>query len=153
MVLFVDTNVILDFILNREPFFSEAKSFLLLCAKNEAVLAPHTVTNVFFITRKDFSQQERKAKLLEVLACMDVVPTGKPQIIKALKNEAIGDFEDALQLECARDINADFIVTRDPRHFSGSEIKTMTPKEFLEKHGRAFATDGGMKTLANEGGK
>ena len=142
MRVFVDTNVILDAMMEREPFCRDAEVFLMLCANRKTALAPHTVANAFFITRKIFSQQERKSKLLKILSYIDVVPIGKPQIIQALKNDVIGDFEDALQLECAREFNADFIVTRDPEHFSGSEIETMTPREFLEKHGRSFEATG-----------
>jgi len=73
--------------------------------------------------------------LLEILSYIDIVPIGRHQIIQALKNDAIGDFEDALQLECAREFNADFIVTRDPDNFAGSEIETIPPREFVEKYG------------------
>ncbi|MCL1909526.1 MAG: PIN domain-containing protein, partial [Kiritimatiellaeota bacterium] len=95
----------------------------------------HTITNVFYILRKDFSKQERKLQLLKILSYIDVVPIGKHQIVQALKNDDIGDFEDALQLECAREFNADYIVTRDPEHFKKSEIETISPAEFIAKHG------------------
>ena len=153
MKIFVDSNVILDVLEKREPFFQDSNAFLWLCTNRKAALAPHTLTNIFYKLQKRFSEAERKSMLLDVLSYMDVVQTGKPQIVKALHNDAIGDFEDGFQLECAREYKADFIVTRDLKPFANSGIKTLTPKEFLEKHGRAFAADGGMKTLANEGGK
>ena len=135
MRVFVDANVILDAILKREPFAKDSEGFLALCANRKAALAPHTVSNIFFILRKKFSEHERKSMLLEILSYIDIVPTGRHQIIQALKNDAIGDFEDALQLECAREFNADFIVTRDPGNFVGSEIETIPPREFVETYG------------------
>ena len=142
MRVFVDANVIFDVVLKREPFFQDSNTFLLLCAKRQASLAPHTVTNAFYTLQKELSEEEGKSMLLEILSFMDVVTIGKPQIIKALKNNAIGDFEDALQLECAREFGADCIVTRDPKYFVGSGIKTMSPRDFLEKHGRSFGAKG-----------
>jgi len=153
MRVFVDANVLLDVILKRELFYKESKEFLDLCSKRKTALAPHTVTNVFYQMREKFKEPDRKPILLEILSYMDVVTTGKHHIIKALSNGDIDDFEDAFQLECAREYNADCIVTRDFENFVGSEINTMTPGEFLKKHGREFAADDGMKTLANEGGK
>ena len=135
MRIFVDANVILDALLERKPFVDDSKAFLALCSKRKAALAPHTVTNPFYLLRKEFSKPERKAMLLGVLSYIDIVPTGRHQIIQALQNDAIDDFEDALQLECAKEFNADFIVTRDPEHFIKSEIETISPSEFVEKYG------------------
>ena len=135
MRIFVDANVILDVIMERQPFADDSRAFLALCSKRKAALAPHTVANIFFISRKKFSTRERKAILLGILSYIDIVPTGRHQIIQALQNDAIDDFEDALQLECAKEFNADFIVTRDPEHFIKSEIETISPSEFVEKYG------------------
>jgi len=135
MRVFVDANVILDVILKRKPFSVDSAAFLSLCEAHKTALAPHTVSNIFFITRKDFSERERKAMLLDILSYVDVVSTGRHQITQALKNDEIGDFEDALQLECAREFNADFIVTRDPKNFTGTTIETISPKDFVAKFG------------------
>ena len=135
MRIFVDTNVILDVIEEREPFYNDSRAFMLLCAELKSALAPHTITNIFFTLRKKFTQRERKKILLDLLPIMDVVIIGKYQIVNALKNQKIGDFEDALQLECAREFNAEYIVTRDPKHFKGSEIETISPAEFVKRHG------------------
>ena len=135
MRIFVDTNVVLDVIEKRKPFYDDSNAFFKLCAELKSALAPHSITNIFFTTRKIFSQPERKKILLGILNILDVVPIGKHQIVQALKNDDIGDFEDALQLECAREFNADYIVTRDPEHFKKSEIETISPAEFIAKHG------------------
>ena len=135
MRIFVDTNVILDVIQKREPFYDDSNAFVESCRKLKSALAPHSITNIFFAIRKDFSQSERKIILLSLLDFIDVVIIGKHQIIKALLNSKIGDFEDALQLECAREFNADYIVTRDPKHFKGSEIETISPSEFVKRYG------------------
>jgi predicted nucleic acid-binding protein len=85
--------------------------------------------------RNDYDTHERKQILLDILEFIDIVPTGKHQIVQALKNNEIDDFEDALQLECAYEFNADCIVTRDLHGFSTSKIETLTPADFVERFG------------------
>jgi predicted nucleic acid-binding protein len=88
--------------------------------------------NIFFITRKEYTPKERKRILLGILDYMDIVPTGKHQIVQALKNENIDDFEDALQIECAKEFNADYIVTRNISDFSSSGIEAILPIDFIK---------------------
>ena len=113
---------------NRQEFLRFAET-----ENKKSALAPHTISNIFFITRKDYTAKERKSMLLEILKYIDIVPTGKYQIVQALKNDEIDDFEDALQLECAREFNADFIVSRDVAGFTNTDIEVITPKEFIKR--------------------
>jgi len=133
MRVFIDANIIIDVLLNRQEFYEDASNVLRICEKKKPALAPHTISNIFFITRKDYTPKERKTMLLEILEYIDIVPMGKYQIVQALKNENIDDFEDALQLECAKEFNADFIVSRDINGFSNADIEVITPKEFVKK--------------------
>jgi predicted nucleic acid-binding protein len=135
MRIFVDANIILDVLLEREDFFEESKEVMALCKLQKSALAPHTISNIFFITRKDFTAKERKEILLNILEYINIVPTGKYQVVQALKNDKIEDFEDALQLECAREFNADFIVSRDTDGFANTDIEVITPLEFVKKFG------------------
>lgn len=52
----------------------------------------------------------------------------------ALINEGFNDFEDCLQAECAKEEEADYIITRNPSDFTNSMIKVMEPKDFLNKY-------------------
>ena len=133
MRIFIDANIIIDVLLVREGFCDESSAVLSICERHKSALAPHTISNIFFITRKDYSAKERKLMLLEILEYIDVVATGKHQITQALKNETIDDFEDALQLECAKEFNADYIVTRDRNAFKEADIEMLSPKEFIQK--------------------
>jgi predicted nucleic acid-binding protein len=132
MRIFVDANVVIDVIQLREPFFSESAEVLSICREQNSALAPHTISNIFFITRHDFPAKERKKILRDILEFMDLVPTGKFQVTQALNNDDIDDFEDALQLECAKEFNATHIVTRDFKDFANSEIPVLSPAEFIK---------------------
>lgn len=133
MRIFIDVNIVLDVLLKRESFFENSAKVMAICKTKKSALAPHTISNIFFITRKEYTSKERKTILLEILEYMDIVPTGKHQITQALKNDEIDDFEDALQIECAKEFNADYIVTRNIPDFSGSGIEALSPTDFIKK--------------------
>jgi len=133
MRIFIDTNIVLDVLLKRTEFIEESAKVLAICKSKKSALAPHTISNVFFITRKEYTAKERKKILLDILEYIDIVPTGKHQVVQALKNDDIDDFEDALQLECAKEFNADYIVTRDLPGFANTEIAVISPDEFIKK--------------------
>jgi len=133
MRVFIDANIIIDVLLEREGFCEESSIVLSICEQHKSALAPHTISNIFFITRKDYSAKERKTMLLEILEYIDIVAIGKYQITQALKNETIDDFEDALQLECAKEFNANYIVTRDRNAFKDTKIEILSPSEFIKQ--------------------
>jgi len=132
MRIFIDANIVLDVLLKRTEFIEESAKVLAICKSKKSALAPHTISNVFFITRKEYTAKERKKILLDILEYIDIVPTGKHQVVQALKNDDIDDFEDALQLECAKEFNADYIVTRDLPGFANKEIAVISPDEFIK---------------------
>jgi predicted nucleic acid-binding protein len=135
MVLLIDTNVILDHLISRQPFMDASSKVLCLCfdKKYTGYIAAHSITNVFYIIRKHFSASKRKEILLGLCDFIEVVGIQKKQIIDALINEKLDDFEDSLQIECAREINADYIITRNISDFSTSPIPAILPEELLQK--------------------
>jgi predicted nucleic acid-binding protein len=135
MVLLIDTNIILDYLLTRQPFLDNADKVWNLCLQQKCngYIAAHSVTNIFFILRKDFSASKRKKMLIELCEFIEVAGIQKKQIINALVNEDFDDLEDRLQVECARMVNADYIVTRDITDFPASPIPAILPEDFLLK--------------------
>ncbi len=135
MVLLIDTNVILDHLISRQPFMDAASSILRLCFEQKCAgyVAAHSITNIFYITRKYFSISKRKKMLIELCEFIDVVGIQKEQVVDALLNEYFDDLEDGLQIECACTIHADFIVTRNLADFSASPIPAILPEDFLQK--------------------
>lgn len=135
MVILIDTNIIIDALADREPYATDAKQIMEKCATREitGVLAAHSIPNLFYILRKEFSQEERRYLLKNLCKIFQVSELNEKRIIAALENEMFSDFEDGLQEECAVASMADYIVTRNPSDFKHSRIKVILPNEFLRK--------------------
>jgi len=134
MVILIDTNIILDHLISRQPFMDNSNKILTLCfqQKCDGYIAAHTIPNIFYILRKQFSESERKKMLIELCEFIEVAGIHKSQVINALTNENFKDLEDCLQVECAKLIHADYILTRNIDDFSFSSIPAILPEKFLE---------------------
>ncbi len=132
--ILIDTNILLDYLLEREPFFGDAKEVILSCAdgKVKGCIAAHSIPNIFYILRKDYNAKERREVLLNLCKIFDVEGIDKAKLILALNNDVFSDFEDCLQTECAEAYGADYIVTRNVSDYSTSEVKAIEPKDYLE---------------------
>ena len=99
MVILVDTNIILDVIVSRKPFATESRKILELCARQEikGYIAFHSVSNIFFILRKMFSNKERRLLLLGILKVLNVTGASHEKVLSALEKKDFEDFEDCLQ--------------------------------------------------------
>lgn len=131
--ILIDTNVLLDYLLEREPFFEDAKKVILSCTdeKVKGCIAAHSISNMFFILRKDYNAKERREVLLNLCKIFDVEGIDKAKLISGLTNEDFSDFEDCLQMECAKSYEADCIVTRNVSDYVTSEVKAVMPKDYL----------------------
>lgn len=131
--ILIDTNVLLDYLLEREPFFEDAKEIVLSCVDGKAkgCIAAHSIPNMFFILRKDYNAKERREVLSNLCSIFDVEGIDKAKLLLGLANENFTDFEDCLQMECAKSYGADYIVTRNVSDYSVSEIKAIEPKDYL----------------------
>lgn len=134
MRVFIDTNILLDHLIGREPYFQSADKIIKLCAekKIQGYIAAHSITNMFYILRKDMSEKERREALLELCKILRVEGIDSVKIISGLKNKKFSDFEDCLQEECAAAIKADYIITRNKEDYAFSELQCSTAEEFLE---------------------
>lgn len=132
--ILIDTNVLLDYLLEREPFFEDAKKVILSCTdgKTSGCIAAHSISNMFFILRKDYNAKERREVLLNLCKIFDVEGIDKAKLISGLQNGNFSDFEDCLQMECAKSYGADYIVTRNVSDYATSEVKAITPQEYNE---------------------
>jgi predicted nucleic acid-binding protein len=133
--ILVDTNILLDYFLKREPFYQYAREVIALCKsdKIQGCIASHSISNMFFILRKEYSTKERRILLLNLCSIFTVVGIDKNKLVNSLQNEDFSDFEDCLQMECAKEFGAKFIVTRNTGDYKTSEIPAITPKEYLRK--------------------
>jgi predicted nucleic acid-binding protein len=134
MDILIDTNVILDHLCSRQPYSANAEKILRLCFQQDCkgYIAAHSITNIFYILRKQFSVNDRKRMLLDLCDFVDVVGIQKKQIIDALNNDEFTDLEDRIQFECAQIINAHYIITRNIADFPNSSISVILPEDFLK---------------------
>jgi len=135
MVVLIDTNILLDFLQNREANGEFANSIIELCAKKvvSGFMAAHSVSNAFYILRKDYSVEKRKEMLINLCNIVDIVDIDKQKILASLHNEDFSDIEDCLQMECAMRANVDYIITRNLADFAVSTIPAILPSDFLKK--------------------
>ena len=134
MVLLIDTNLIIDYIAEREQFKSAADKVFdaIFEDKAKGCLAAHSVTNMWYILRKVMSTEKRRDLFLALLGSFDVISLDKEKLISALKRKNFTDFEDCLQDECALSVHADYIVTRNKKDFAWSKVTALSPEEVLE---------------------
>lgn len=134
MLILIDTNVLIDFIAKREPFYIFSEKIIDLCRQEiiDGAIAGHSVLNAMYILRKNFSLSELKAIFLNLCEFLYIEPVDFEKILSALKDDNFSDFEDCVQMQCALNFRADYIVTRDIKDFRGSEIPAITPEDFCK---------------------
>ena len=87
---------------------------------------------MFFILRKNYNSRERREILSSLFSIFDVEGIDKTKLLFGLQNEDFTDFEDCLQMECARSYGAEYIITRNVNDYKMSEIKAILPKDYLQ---------------------
>lgn len=131
--LFLDTNVLIDFLADRKPFSLEAAKLFNYSFKKKVTIyvAGVSYNNIYYILRQSCSHSETIKILSQLEEWTETIDVSKGVIKKAL-GSSFKDFEDAIQYNCAKTLNKiDCIVTRDTKDFKTSSIPTMTPKEAL----------------------
>lgn len=133
MVVLIDTNVILDFLLTREPACKAASDIILKCANKEikGYIAFHSISILWYILRK-VPEEKRRNYLIDICSLLQVTATSHNEIIKAINMIEFKDFEDCLQDRCAKNVSADYIITRNTLDFTYSEVPAILPEDFLK---------------------
>jgi predicted nucleic acid-binding protein len=131
--VFVDTNIILDWLAKREPYFEYAKELFIKGEENEIGIQISTTSfiNTQYILRKQIGKDKAKLALAAMRTICKVCPGGEKEIDLALLS-SIKDFEDAFHYYSALNISADVIITRNPKDFQNSEIPIMSAEEYVK---------------------
>lgn len=133
MKVLLDTDVNLDFILQRQPFYTEAKAIFVHLAKGnfEGYVSGITPLNIFYIARKVFGNEKTRLEISNLLQLVKVCSINYQILEQALMSN-ISDYEDDAQNESAIAENLHAIITRNVKDFSNSTLKIYTPTEFLQ---------------------
>lgn len=133
MRVFVDTNIIMDFITFRSPFGRNAKIiFELGKEKKIDILAADLsfFNSAFSLKKYDFSKEDILDCLTALLPLVTIVPVGESVVTRSLAKRG-KDFEDDAQYFSAVDAGADYIITRNKKHFPQEEF-ILEPQEFFD---------------------
>jgi predicted nucleic acid-binding protein len=133
--IFVDTNIIVDLIADRKPFSKFAIELFEKAERKEVKLftSAHSIATTHYLLKKYLEEKQLRDVIYNVLAFVQIVAIDQDIIKKGLKSKH-KDFEDALQMLCAYNIEKlDYIVTRNIKDFKDSEIPAFPPDELLTK--------------------
>ena len=136
MRVLIDTNIMLDVLMGRQPYFDLADRIIRLCADQriEGYMAAHSIPNMFYILRKSMSDEDRREVLKSLCQILKVEGIDSIKVLSAINNQNFSDLEDCLQEECAVEISADYIVTRNIEDSTASRVPAVLPDVFLEKY-------------------
>lgn len=133
----IDTDVILDFFFDRDPFAIFATEIFNLCEENKikGYTTPIIICNVYYLLRKSAQHEVIIEKIKQLLNIIEVIKIDKEAIYEAL-NSDFKDFEDALQNFAALEYGEiQIILTRNIKDFKKSKLAVLTPETYLQ--GRA----------------
>ena len=134
--LMIDTNIFLDVLLQREPFFESSKAVLKLCEdkKVQGFLSASSVIDIFYIVRKGLQSTDSAYRALgSILDIVKVLTVTNDDVLNAFMQKA-SDFEDCLLATCARSNKCSVIVTRNKKDFLDFGITLMSPEEILKEN-------------------
>ena len=130
--VFVDTDVILDLLAERVPFFHFSAVLFTFAEmkKLELYTSPLVLANTFYILRKQLGNNEARNALRKLRILLHVVDSSESIIDKAL-NSDFSDFEDAIQYYTALEHEITVILTRNLRDYKNASVIVQTPEAFL----------------------
>jgi len=134
MKVLIDTNVILDILLQREPFFEASYGAFRQAAENdtECIVSAAAITDIYYLLRKELHDTDKAKESLERLLRLILVADVLALDIQTALSDSLPDFEDAVVHSVAARIKARYILTRNTSDFEGSAIPAITPQDFLE---------------------
>lgn len=136
MKIFVDTNVIINYLTHREDKYSEeSRQVMDMCTegKLEGYVAFHSLSIIWYSSgRMKQSEEIRREWLNRVCKVLTTASAKHASVVEAVHNTAFRDFEDNLQDICAQSVNADYIVTVNVDDYTNSTVKAVTPNELVQ---------------------
>ena len=130
-----DTNIIIDILLEREPFVDDSYKVLSLCEEHKVngFISASSITDIYYLVRKYTHSTELAYNAVgKVLEIVKICSVTNDDVLTAFQRKA-KNFENCLVATCAKSIHCDYIVTRNKKDFEEFDIPLLTPTEFLEQ--------------------
>ena len=134
MKVLIDTNVVLDVLLKREPFYKDSFTVFQLADQGSFVgyLSAASITDIFYFVRKHWRGTADVHQILSnLISLFSVAPVSETTITNALALRW-KDFEDAVQFNVAKENNFTQIITRNESDYETSDIPCVNPAEFIQ---------------------
>jgi predicted nucleic acid-binding protein len=130
MRVLIDTNIVLDFLQEREPFVEAAAQLFkrIDAGEIEGFITATTITNIYYIIRKAAGSEVAIDAIIQIMTDLHICAVERNVLEQAIALN-FQDFEDAVQYACAIGYGVDAIITRDISGFINSEIPVMSPGE------------------------
>ncbi len=132
MRLLIDTNIILDIALKREPFYKDSVTIFKNIDNKTTFgfVTATTITDIYYISKKDKGHVIAIEFISNLIQFVDLIGIDKEIIIEALATK-LTDFEDSIQSVASTYNDIDYIITRNTKDFKDSDVKALTPVEFI----------------------
>ncbi|MBW2077385.1 MAG: PIN domain-containing protein [Deltaproteobacteria bacterium] len=132
MRVIIDTNVVLDVLLERDPFAKAAVDIFCLVEESriDAFLCATTITTIDYLLTQSLPASKARDALRKLISLFEIATVNRPVIERALGSK-IHDFEDAVLDEAGQMAGVDSVITRNIKDFTGSTLRVFEPNEFL----------------------
>lgn len=136
MIALFDTNIALDILLERDKFFKESLSSVIVADYNDydLCITSNTITDIYYIASKIKGRTEARSIIEKLFGLFDIIGINKIDCMSAYEFEYSKDFEDSLLYASAKRNHVDCIITRNIKDFTSKDIKIYTPASFLNVH-------------------
>jgi len=132
MKILLDTNVVIDVLLAREPFVSPAREIMALVEqkKVQGYICATSITTIHYLMQRSTDKTQADSLIVTLLELFDVSSVSKSTLHDASVNNGI-DYEDSVIYTAAKDTKVDMIITRDNKGFKNASMTVLSPEEFL----------------------
>jgi predicted nucleic acid-binding protein len=134
MKILIDTNVVIDILLKRQPYYEDATLISILLEKSilEGYISASAITDIYYIISKDLKDKKKSLeKIKDLLNIIFIASVNESNIYEAIDSDW-NDFEDSLQYVVGKEIDVDYIVTRNIQDYEKSFIKIIEPNILLD---------------------
>ncbi len=129
---YIDCNILLDWLLDREPFSSYSAKIIELIETRKilGLVSPLTLANTYYVISKELNKKIADEFILDSLRIFSVPGISLKNVKEAVANK-FKDFEDDIHSSIAAENNVDFLITRNKKDFKTDQFKVMDAEEFL----------------------
>ncbi|HSY61821.1 MAG TPA: PIN domain-containing protein [Cytophaga sp.] len=132
--IYVDTDIIMDLLAKREPYYQFAAELFSLADQNkiEICISPLTFYNISYIVFRNYNSSQSRKNLLKFKTLVTFLPVND-KVIDLTLTSTFKDFEDGIQYYTALEHNVNILITRNLKEYKSAEITILTAEQYLKK--------------------